>query len=100
MLDPLDVGLFEIGMGLTLLVSALATYVRAHKIDPFLWIGLFNAGVTAALVWHFGKTVGPRGAALAHIGVTLAIMLPATVFIYRSVPQRTTTRSAADTHPD
>jgi len=109
-LDPLDVGLFEIGMGLTLLVSALATYVRAHKIDPFLWIGLFNAAVTAALVWHFGKTVGPRGAALAHVGVTLAIMLPATVFIYRSVSQKAATHdpppsahsphSAADTRRD
>jgi O-antigen/teichoic acid export membrane protein len=98
-LNPLDVVLFEVGMGLTLLVSALATYVRSHKIDPFLWVGLFNAAVTAALVWHFGKTVGPRGAALAHIGVTLAIMLPATVVIYRSVAQRAAThRTLPPTH--
>lgn len=87
-LDPVDIALFEIGLGLTLLISALGTYVRAHKIDPFLWIGLFNAAVTGLLVWHFGKTVGPRGAALAHIGVTLAIMLPATAIIYRSVVRR------------
>ena len=87
-LNPGDIVLFEIGLGLTLLISALGTYVRAHKIDPFLWIGLFNAAVTGACVWHFGKTMGPRGAALAHIGVTVAIMLPATIFIYRNVVRR------------
>lgn len=86
-LDPLNILLFEIAMGLTLLVSALATFVRVHKIDPFLWVGLFNAAVTGGLVWYFSKTVGPRGAALAHIGVTLVIMLPATVFIFRRVAQ-------------
>jgi len=87
-LGPRDVALFEIGLGLTLLISALGTYVRAHKIDPFLWIGLFNAAVTGACVWYFGKTFGPRGAALAHIAVTLAIMLPATIYIYRNVTRR------------
>ena len=61
------------------------TAAQGHTIDPFLWVGLFNAAVTGALVWYFAKTVGPRGAALAHIGVTLAIMLPATVYIYRTV---------------
>jgi hypothetical protein len=86
-LEPVNILLFEIGMGLTLTVSALATYVRAHKIDPFLWVGLLNAAVTGGLVWHLGKSFGPRGAALAHIGVTLAIMLPATIVIYRGVVQ-------------
>jgi hypothetical protein len=84
-LDVSDVVLFEIGMGLTLLISALGTYVRAHKIDPFLWVGVFNAAVTGLLVWHFGKSEGPRGAALAHIAGSLVIMLPATILIYLSV---------------
>jgi hypothetical protein len=109
-LDPVDVVLFEIGMGLTLLISGLATYVRAHKIDPFLWVGLLNAAVTGTLVWYFGRADGPRGAALAHIGVTVAIMLPATIVIYRNVSRRAATHdplpqthsphSAADTRPD
>lgn len=109
-LDPLNIVLFEAGMGVTLFISALATYVRAHKIDPFLWVGLINAAVTAALVWHFGRTVGPSGAALAHTGVSLAIMLPATILIYRAVLRRRATddpphinrslHSAADSPPD
>jgi hypothetical protein len=87
-LDPVDIVLFEAGMGLSLLISGLATYVRVHKIDPFLWIGLLNAAVTGACVWHFGKTVGPAGAALAHLCGTAVVMLPATIVIYRNVSQR------------
>ncbi|MFO1091727.1 MAG: hypothetical protein U0992_00220 [Planctomycetaceae bacterium] len=43
--------------------------------------------MTGACVWHFGKTMGPRGARSAHIGVTVAFMLPATIYVY---PQRGT----------
>jgi O-antigen/teichoic acid export membrane protein len=90
-LAPADIVLFEIGLGLTLFISGLGTYVRAHKIDPFLGVGLLNAAVTGTLVWYFGKEMGPRGAALAHTGVTIAIMLPATIYLYRNVVRRSST---------
>jgi O-antigen/teichoic acid export membrane protein len=83
MLDPWSVLLFQLAMGLTLLVSGLGTYVRAHKIDPFLKIGMFNATVTGLLIWWAGARLGPAGAAVAHIATTSVIMLPATCFIYR-----------------
>ncbi|MBL8850079.1 MAG: hypothetical protein JNG89_10360 [Planctomycetaceae bacterium] len=96
-LDPRDVALFEAGMGVSLLISGLATYVRAHKIDPFLWIGLFNAAVTGSCVWYFGKTQGPGGAALAHLCGTSIVMLPATLYIYRNVSSQ---RTSGATPPD
>lgn len=82
-LDPTTVLLFEIGMGLTLVVYGLGVYVRAHKIDPFLRIGVSTSLLTGLLVWWLGAEVGPRGAALAHIGVTGLLLLPACVIIYR-----------------
>ena len=82
-LDPLTVLLFGVGMGLSLVVYCLGVYVRAHKIDPFLRIGITTSVLLGALVWWLGATIGPRGAALAHIGVTGFLLLPAYVVIYR-----------------
>jgi hypothetical protein len=83
LLDPGQILLFEGAMGLNLLISGLGTYVRAHKTDPFLRIGLLNAIITGGLVWYFGARFGPLGAGTAHLAVTTAIMLPATWLIYQ-----------------
>lgn len=82
-LDPFTVLLFEIGMGLTLVVYVLGVYVRAHKTDPFLRIGVSTSLLMGLLVWWLGAEIGPRGAALAHIGVTGLLLLPACVVIFR-----------------
>jgi O-antigen/teichoic acid export membrane protein len=84
-LDPFTVLLFAIGMGLSLVVYCLGVFVRAHKIDPFLRIGISTSLVMGILVWWLGATVGPRGAALAHIGVTGLFVLPAYVMVYRQM---------------
>jgi hypothetical protein len=82
-LDPGTVLLFSIGLGLNLVVYGLHFYVRAHKIDPFLGIGTTTALLLGGLAWWLGATVGPRGVALAHIGVMGIFALPAAVVIYR-----------------
>jgi O-antigen/teichoic acid export membrane protein len=84
-LDPFTVLLFAIGMGLSLVVYCLGVFVRAHKIDPFLRIGISTSLVMGIMVWWLGATVGPRGAALAHIGVTGLFVLPAYVMVYRQM---------------
>jgi len=96
-----EIFLFEVALGVTLLVSVLGVYVRAHKIDPFLRIGLINAAITGALVWWLAATVGPAGAALAHIVTTLVIMLPVVVVIFRrTVARDRALESAADSIMD
>ncbi len=84
-LDPGTVLLFGMGMGLNLVVYCLGVYVRAHKIDPFLRVGITTSLLLGLLVWWLGATIGPKGAALAHIGVTGLLVLPAYVMIYRQV---------------
>lgn len=82
-LDPLTVLLFSIGLGLSIVTYCLGVYVRAHKIDPFLRIGIITSLLLGGLVWWLGATVGPSGAALAQIGVTGCLSLPAYIIIYR-----------------
>lgn len=94
LLDPGTVLLFEIVLGLTLTVSGLATFVRAHKIDPFLGIGTLNAALTGTLVWWWGAARGPAGAAAAHFVTNALIMLPATFLIYRGLVRRTGSHAA------
>ncbi len=79
------IGLFCLGMGLALVANALGTYVRLHKIDPFLRLGVGSSIVIGVLVWWLGATFGAPGAAWAHLLVTGLLILPATYWIYRRV---------------
>lgn len=82
-LDPLTVLVFSFGLGLHIVAYGLGVYVRAHKIDPFLGIGVFTSLLLGLLVWWLGATIGPMGAALAQVGVTGFFSLPAYILIYR-----------------
>jgi energy-converting hydrogenase Eha subunit C len=68
---------------LNCIVFSIATLVRAEKKEPFLWLSLGIACLTAAFVWLGGIPFGPVGVLLPSFIAGLSITLPVSLRILR-----------------
>ena len=82
LLPPLPVGLFAIGAVLWQISQCQATYLRAHKQEPF-WIFAIIYGISnGILVWYLGSRFGAIGASLGYLLVMSMISVPLGSYIW------------------
>lgn len=65
------------------LISALATYLRCHKQEPFLILSIVLAVLTAMSTFIFGKLYGITGITVGYSVVTIFVGLTWGVLIYK-----------------
>jgi hypothetical protein len=83
LLGPPAVAAFLAAALVQIWTSSLAFYVRAHKREPFLWVGVVSNVAIGLAVWYFGQHWGPLGAGLGFLMCNLLITLPTHIFLWR-----------------
>ena len=66
-----------------IITSSFAFYVRAHKQEPFLWVGVISNVAIGLSVWQLGARLGPLGAGLGLLGCNLLITLPTHLVLWK-----------------
>lgn len=82
-LAPLPTALFTLAIIVYQIPHCQVFYVRAHKIEPFLWVNLVSSIAIGAAVWFLGKTWGPTGSAAGYLGCVVLIIIPIHTLIWR-----------------
>lgn len=65
-------------------IQCVAAYVRAHKKEPFVAVGVCSGLLSGVLVWWWGSGAGPAGAAWGTLVVTALFAAPLVTLIWRS----------------
>lgn len=65
-------------------VSALATYLRCHKKEPFLYFSIVLGTLTAISTLVFGRLYGVIGIVIGYSSLTIILSLTWAVVIYRT----------------
>jgi hypothetical protein len=91
---PLDsLGIFTLAIVLYHVPHCQALYIRAHKREMMLFVGVFSSIAIGTLVWVLGGKFGPIGAAGGYLAVVALFVLPYQTFVWRRCQQE---RSPAD----
>jgi len=83
LLEPGPTAIFLAAALVQIGVSSLAFYVRAHKREPFLWVGIASNLAVGFGVWQLGARYGPSGAGIALLAANVVITLPTHIIIWR-----------------
>lgn len=83
LLAPMPTALFLIATIIMQISLSQATYLRAHKQEPFLGISIVSGLLVGLLSWFFGKSFGAIGVAVAYLSVSLAVTIPFGTRIWR-----------------
>jgi len=83
-LPPLPTALLLLAGWVQVLASALVSYVRAHKQEPFLIIGMLSNALIGLAIWVLGARYGPTGAGIGLLGVVTSVTLPVQLAIWRA----------------
>jgi O-antigen/teichoic acid export membrane protein len=81
-LGPLPTALFLIAYGLTHVTHFQGLYLRAHAREPFLMLGVLGGLLIGGLVFVFGSTYGPTGAAASFLAVIAVLIVPVSTVIW------------------
>jgi hypothetical protein len=84
LLTPGPTAAFLLAAAIHLVSSAQVMYVRAHKREPFVVLGISESIAIGLAVWWFGSTSGPWGAGWGLLAVRLLLSLPATTYIWNT----------------
>ena len=79
MLAPLPTAIFLIGAISLQVTQCFSSYLRAHKKDPLMHVGVVVGLTTGLLVWILGGEFGPLGASVSFFVVIFASLF----FSYR-----------------
>jgi hypothetical protein len=82
-LPPFPLGLLLANVVVQTMVHALSSYLRAHKMDPFLWLFVALGVVMLIALLTFGRAYGSVGmaAALLTLNATICLGGGAVVFV-------------------
>ena len=83
LLSPLPFLLLAGGAVLTQGVQCIAIYLRAHKREALMPVGLTTGVLMGISVWQLGMDYGAPGAAAAYFLVMSTVSFPMAVFIWR-----------------
>jgi len=83
LLKPLPTGLLLLAAFVQMLASSLVYYVRAHKQEPFLVIGVISNCLVGLTIWRLGSWYGPTGAAIGLLAVNAIFTLPMYWVVWR-----------------
>jgi O-antigen/teichoic acid export membrane protein len=76
LLPPLPTGLFFLAAILMQVSQCQSAYLRAHKREPLVVLGVVGSLVIGLLVWLLGARYGPMGAAIGYLAVVALLVLP------------------------
>jgi len=76
LLGPIPSGLLLAAAFVQMLASSLVYYVRAHKQEPFLVIGVISNCLAGLTIWRLGSWYGPTGAAVGLLATNALFTLP------------------------
>lgn len=82
MLPLLPSGLFFIATVLMQITQCEAAYLRAHKKEPLVAVGLVSGLAIGFLVWQMGSRFGPTGAGASYLGVISFCIVPWITYIW------------------
>lgn len=68
---------------IVIVIFGLATYLRAHKQEPFMVLSISNALLQGSAIWIMGKYFASRGVSMAYFAVSLCFGLPYAVIIWQ-----------------
>jgi hypothetical protein len=68
---------------LIVVIYALATYLRAHKQEPLMYMSVGTAILQGAATWYLGKHYASRGVIIGYFATTIAVSLPSVYLIWR-----------------
>jgi O-antigen/teichoic acid export membrane protein len=88
LLPPVSLGLMLLGTILSIIVSAEAIYLRAHKQEKFLLNSVLGAFLVACSTYFLGKSYGALGMVSGNLAIGLLMGLPLgtyTFFKYRKI---------------
>jgi hypothetical protein len=76
LLGPLPTGLLLLAALVQVPANSLVYYVRAHKQEPFLVIGVMSNCLVGLMIWRLGSWYGPTGAAFGLLATNALFTLP------------------------
>jgi hypothetical protein len=82
MLSVMAIGALLFSNVLTLLITSMACYLRAHKIEPLLAMAIVSGGVMALTAWVCARFSSADIMTFAIAGVNLFLALPITVLVF------------------
>lgn len=82
LLIPSVTALMLVSVFLTQIIQCEAAYLRAHKKEPLMLIGVGNGILTGLLAWQFGKVYGAVGIAVASLAVMTLFTFPGATIIW------------------
>lgn len=82
MLPPLATGLFFLATIFNQVIQCLAVYLRAHKREPLVVMGVVTGLLFGLCVLGLGSRFGATGAAIAYLLVTALIAVPWIIYIW------------------
>ena len=65
-----------------LFVMSIGIYVRAHRVEPFLWASVVSCLVLAVMEFWLGREYGAFGVAIAYVGGVVLLLLPSYTWIW------------------
>jgi hypothetical protein len=72
-----------ITMGIQVAIASFATYLRAHKREPFLMFSISMAILQGFSTWYFGMKYSYSGIVLSFLTINGAIALPSAYLIWK-----------------
>lgn len=82
MLSVTAIGALLLSNVLTLLITSMACYLRAHKIEPLLTMSIVSGGVMALTAWACARFASAEFMTVAIAGVNLLLALPFTALVF------------------
>jgi hypothetical protein len=82
LLEPGLVSLMAIAALCNQIASCQAAYLRAHRIEPFLWISIIHGVSATSLALFFARIVGANGVIWGYVISSLSIGLFAATFVF------------------
>lgn len=76
-------GLLFAAIAVQVLVSGMASYLRAHKQEPLLPLSITLGVLQGLATWYFGMNYADLGAISSYMVITLVIALPVTILIWQ-----------------
>jgi O-antigen/teichoic acid export membrane protein len=76
LLPPLPTGILSLAVISLQIMNCYGMYLRAHKKEPFVFVGIVGNLLIGLLVWILGRQFGPLGAAAGFFGVAVCIIVP------------------------
>lgn len=75
LLEPLPFALFTIVAVINVVIYAEASYLRAHKEEPFLWNSVIGGALTALSTYFLGRAFGVIGMAAGYFALAAVVGL-------------------------